>query len=147
MYTIHKAKQEDAKAIQEVLQKTWKATYKDVKEFTNGFTSDESINQLAEAIRKGFNIQVAKDNSKVVGIASASNGELRQLYVLPKYQGQGIGLALMARYEVSSVYVANYVPAVDFYKKNGFKIVREEVRTFESISIPTYYMTKKKFIS
>ena len=65
--------------------------------------------------------------------------------VVPAYQGQGVGRALMNRYvehldgEKIEGYLETDKPVnVDFYKKFGFAVVHEE----KVIGVPTWYMRR-----
>lgn len=76
---------------------------------------------------------VAKDKNKTVGFSYAvkkpTQGEIRSIYILPKYQGKGIGkllITLMIDWlggkNPITLEVANYAKqTIKFYKKLGFK--------------------------
>ena len=72
------------------------------------------------------------ENEKIKGFVSVCNNTLAAIFVSPKMQGKGIGRQLMNKAkEISSdlnlsVYKENQ-KSVDFYRKCGFSIVKEQV--------------------
>ena len=141
---IRNAIPEDATGITEVLYKTWLATYpnkelgiteQDIeKSFEKSFTP-ESINSLAKKIGSDLPNEkrlVATYGSKVVGVATMvrneDNNQLRTIYVLPEFQGKGIGKMLWQEAKKfcdpnkdTIVEVATYSQnTIEFYKKLGF---------------------------
>ncbi len=144
------ASPEDAKGVAEVFYKTWLATYPneevgitvdDVEDrFKDAFT-EENLAKRADKIanpEEGASFLVAKDGDKVIGLcriaASENHNQLQAIYVLPEYQGQGVGNMLWeeAKKSFSSesktiVHVARYNKnAIAFYKKLGFQETGKE---------------------
>jgi ribosomal protein S18 acetylase RimI-like enzyme len=136
---------EDAHGIQEVFYKTWLATYpnadagitvEDIEDKFKDAFSEETLNKRREKIAnppEGQFLLIAKDDDKVVGLCSVikevERNKLSTLYVLPEYQGKGIGRALWERargfldtnkdtYLEVATYNAN---AIAFYTKLGFE--------------------------
>ncbi len=141
---VSRAKPEDARGMQEVFYKTWLNTYPNVENgisvddiedrYKNAFT-DETINKRAERILhppEGETVFVAKEDEKVVGLCFVEKypekNQIQAIYVLPEYQGKGIGKKLWS--EAKKVFdagkdviieVATYnTQAIEFYKKLGF---------------------------
>ncbi len=135
---------EDFDGVQNVWHKTWLATYpssevgvsiEDInKYFLNAFPP-ERIERLKSEVRKpkeGVFNYVAKINGKVVGhfvfILDEKCDQLESIYILPEYQGRGIGrlfwekaLKLVTKNKPVKVNVMSYNQnAIDFYKKLGF---------------------------
>jgi len=141
---IMEAVQVDVPGIEEVLYRTWLATYpneefgitiddiedrfknrmsKEILEKRKKYIASHSINELA---------LVAKKAGKVVGfcrvIRREDKNELLAIYVLPEHQGRGVGKLLWqrAKYFFDSgkntiVQVAVYnEKAIRFYEKLGF---------------------------
>ena len=95
-----------------------------------------------DAFRWLDNILVAKDGDRVVGFVGYGHhgpedpdtGEVFALYVLPEYQGTGVGQRLMdAALEKLSACphlclwaVKGNARAIRFYEKNGFRLNGEE---------------------
>lgn len=138
------AEAKDVRGMQEVYYRTWLATYPNVEHgitiddiedhFKEDFT-EETLAARAEHIRNplpGRTLLFAKDGDKVVGICSLHVTEeinkLRTIYVLPEYQGKGVGTMLWNEIQKSRdpnkdtyVAVATYnAQAIGFYKKLGF---------------------------
>jgi ribosomal protein S18 acetylase RimI-like enzyme len=135
---VRTAMETDLPAIRRLLVETWHATYdavygvERVTEITDDWHSIPALRQRLE--RPWSEFIVADDGTTIGGMAYAESDEerktvtLRQLYVLPQFQGRGIGGMLMdevlnafadaemARLEVEA---ANE-RAVDFYKAFGF---------------------------
>ncbi len=135
---------EDAKGITTVLYKTWLNTYpneklgitiEDIEESYKDVFSEEQIEERAERLKHIPDNQkrvVAKDSDSVVGVATMvkndANNQLRTMYVLPEYQGKGIGTSLWNEVKnfidplkETIVHVADYNEnAIKFYEKLGF---------------------------
>ena len=144
MTTIEKPKVEDVREIQEVFYKTWLATYPneevgitvaDIEEkYKNRFSKaalEKRRNNISDKSENSLFL-VAKDSGAVVGVCRLKKeenyNELEAIYVLPSYQGKGIGKMLWDRAveflgdkKDVIVHVVTYnEKAINFYKKIGF---------------------------
>lgn len=164
MIEILEAKPEDARDIHNLLKKTWFDTYpnekagiskEDISKFIEERFTEDSIALRAEAIknkgeRKMF--LVAKDGESVVGnclfLNNEQNYQLKAIYVLPEYQGKGIGQMfwkyaqnfLTGKKDII-VWVASYnEKAINFYEKLGF------VKTDKDISSQAFEIFPGKHI-
>lgn len=154
--SIEKSKPEDVKDINNILYQTWIDTYpneelgvtvEDIKNsFKDSFT-EEYINNVKEKISnadKNNKLYLsAKDGDKIVGVCMVKKQDeqnlLQTIYILPEYQGLGIGQMLwdeakkfLDPNKETRLEVVDYTKAVDFYKKLGFvetgnKFQREEI--------------------
>jgi GNAT superfamily N-acetyltransferase len=111
----------DAEGITTVYYKTWLATY-----------PNKEIGITREDIEESYKDSFTEESDRVVGVArmirNENNNQLQTIYVLPEFQGKGIGKMLWA--EAKSfcdpakdiiVQVATYNQnAIEFYKKLGF---------------------------
>src|SRR5688572_14658396 len=104
---IAPASPEDVVGMQEVFYKTWLATYPneevgvtvdDVEDFYKDSLTEETLTKRRERIAKppeGESLLLAKIGGKVVGLCrvqkSKDRNQLRALYVLPDFQGKGVG--------------------------------------------------------
>ena len=143
MIEIIKAKLEDAEGIQEVQYYTWLKTYpneklgivkEDIEERFKDRLSEEKLAKRREEILHPISgaMFVAKENGRVIGFCKTGllegNNEIQAIYVLPEYQGKGIGKILWNEAQKSLnpqkntvVHVATYNEnAIAFYKKLGF---------------------------
>lgn len=135
---------DDVEDIEEVFYKTWLATYPNeefgitVDDIEDRFKDRQAPKGLAERKariadpRSGSMLLVAKDAGRVVGVCyvvvHADKNQLQSLYVLPEYQGKGVGRALWheaQKYLDSAkdtiVQVAIYnTNAIAFYERFGF---------------------------
>lgn len=144
MIIIQKPKKEDIEGIQRVFYETWLATYpnedigittEDIEDKFKGRFLPEVIQKRAESVLNLAENQifiVAKDGDIVVGVCRAEKketyGELMAIYVLPKYQRNGIGKMFWEEVKIffgnekeMIVHVAIYnKQAINFYNKLGF---------------------------
>lgn len=134
--------------IRNVRYKTWRATYPNVElgitvddiesEFAKYPDTEEGKAKLREDHKKYYadpNLKylIAKDGSEVVGFflgkKSEKSNRLLAIYVLPEYQGKGVGSKLIQKGlewfgndKDIFVNLASYnESAKEFYKKFGFK--------------------------
>lgn len=151
---IRNVKPEDVRSLVNVFYTTWLATYPN-KEF--GITEDdihhnfkdsytsENIERRAKHIKElptNERYVAAVIDDSIVGLSRAilhkDKNQLQALYVLPAFQGRGIGKMLWDTVrkdfnikKPTIVHVATYnTPAISFYKKLGFsetgKVFSEE---------------------
>ncbi|MDO8510392.1 MAG: GNAT family N-acetyltransferase [bacterium] len=142
--TIENARPSDARGIQTVFYKTWLDTYPNEQ---YGITRDDVEDRYKEAfttrlVKRENQIQnlppnhrffVARDRGSVTGVCHAivhnDRNELQAIYVLPEYQGKGIGKMLWERAlnffdPRKDIYVKVAVynqKAIGFYKRFGFQ--------------------------
>lgn len=136
MFFVRTASAQDIPAIGAVLATTWRATYTPfygaakVEEIIASWHSPQAI--TANIARLNGEYLVADDGKQIAGIAFASLKErkvtLHQLYILPQFQGQGVGKLLYQEIENSfadadkialEVEPQNYA-AISFYEAQGF---------------------------
>jgi ribosomal protein S18 acetylase RimI-like enzyme len=135
---------DDVVDIQEVFYKTWLATYpneelgitvEDIEDRYKDRLSEDNIAKRKEQIAtppEGQTLLVARDDDRVIGICrvvrKSDRNQLQAIYVLPEYQGKGIGgelweaaKKLFDKAKDTYVEVASYnANAIGFYKKLGF---------------------------
>jgi ribosomal protein S18 acetylase RimI-like enzyme len=170
---IIKATPEDIVGIQEVFYKTWLDTYPneevgitidDIEDRYKDTFTQEVLNKRAEQIAnppEGHTLLIAKEDKKVIGlcriIKSKEQNRLQAIYVLPEYQGKGIGkqlwneaLNFFEKKNAIVVAVASYNKnAINFYKKLGFedsgkRREDEKFRMKSGALIPEMEMIKKQ---
>ena len=121
--------------------KCWQETYPGLvsQEYLDKFTLEKSEER---AFQWRDNILVAKEGDRVVGFVGYGHhgpedpdtGEVFALYVLPEFQGMGVGQRLMdAALDKLSAFphlclwaVKGNGRAIRFYEKNGFRLNGEE---------------------
>lgn len=136
---------DDTNEIQKVLFNTWLASYADfipitdIQWYFNNYYSEINFAQLFDdPLSIGF---VAEMKKHIVGYARMKiNHEqkrcyLESLYVLPQFQGKGIGTDLIKIVEQRAVkhsfkqiwlgVMEKNVPSLEWYKKLGFNFVEE----------------------
>lgn len=136
---------EDTAAIQKVLFNTWVASYADfipmtdIQWYFNNYYSEINFARLHED-SLFWNI-VAEIKGHIVGYARGKHDPahnryyLESLYVLPEFQGKGIGSDLLKMIEQKArdnnhdsvwlgVMVQN-IPSLEWYKKLGFQFVEQ----------------------
>lgn len=135
---VRTASERDLAAVRALLAETWHATYDAVygaarvTEITNEWHSVASLK--TRLTRPNSEFLVADDGKEIAGMAFAAasaDGKslmLHQLYVLPSFQGRGIGTMLLEEIEDSfpealvirlEVEEAN-LQAIRFYEAHGF---------------------------
>lgn len=142
---ISVAKLGDVEGIQDVFYLTWLDTYPNKE---NGITVDdieykfkdrlteEGIKRATEKIvnpPEGSTTFVSKEDNKIIGVCkilvSPEENRLGAIYILPEYQGKGVGKKLWEQaikyfnfnkdiFVSVAVYNTN---AIEFYKRLGFK--------------------------
>jgi ribosomal protein S18 acetylase RimI-like enzyme len=105
MFFVRTAGEGDLEAVRTLLVETWHATYdpiygpERVTEITDSWHSIDALRRRLD--RPNSEFLVADDGERIAGMAFAAvdkDGKtvmLHQLYVLPAYQGHGIGGALL----------------------------------------------------
>ena len=136
---------DDERGMAEVFYKTWLDTYPneeagitidDIEDRYKDTFTEESLRKRRERtanLPEGENLILAKENEKVVGVCRAirhpDKNQIQALYVLPEYQGRGVGRLLWEEAQKSFdlnkdiiVQVATYnSKAIGFYEKLGFE--------------------------
>jgi len=88
----------------------------------------------------------------MAGVAGFQNesGTVAGIFVEPKHQGEGIGRKLVQRMEekaskegLDQIETLASLEAIDFYKKNGYKVTEEKKQDIEGKDIGIKVMTKK----
>ncbi|MEP7192133.1 MAG: GNAT family N-acetyltransferase [Actinomycetota bacterium] len=138
---IRAADGNDLRAVVDVGRRTWPLTYGPIAGedyvamgLAKWWTEDATI----PAIRSG-RVTVAEVDGEVVGIASVGSHEdylvLWKLYVLPEYQGKGIGSALVEsvvaaatglHHQIRISYLEGNTLAEAFYRGKGFVEISRE---------------------
>ena len=135
MIRVRRAWPADADAVREVGLETWPVAYDGLAspEFiAEGLTAWWSTEAVERGIRQGITL-VAVTDERVVGMVGLGQEEgfwvMWKLYVLPRYQGKGVGKALLdaaiaalptgTEQLLLDVLISNE-PAIAFYRKHGF---------------------------
>lgn len=140
--TVREAVLDDLDAVLVVGHGTWPATYEPIAgaDYVRmGLAKWWTAEATAPALRAG-RVLVAEVEGEIVGMASSGllDGRLVlwKLYVLPSFQGHGVGSALMdavlaraarAYDEIRLAYLDGNVQAAGFYRSRGFVELQREV--------------------
>jgi ribosomal protein S18 acetylase RimI-like enzyme len=135
---VRTASKRDIPTISQLLGQVWHDTYDNiygvekVNEVTAQWHSKSALERNLKLPASEF--LVADDGKTIAGTAFASQIEpktakLHQLYILPEFQGKGVGKLLLEEIEDSFFEVQNLVleveelnePAIRFYKKYGYR--------------------------
>jgi diamine N-acetyltransferase len=144
MITIKQASPADISTIQEIARKTWPDTYgtilssEQLEYMLDKFYSDESLNNNFQNNQLFF---IVYENDIPLGFAGIEHHYLglnktriHKIYILPTAHGKGIGNLLLTKIETLAqqekstclnLNVNRFNEAVGFYKKQGFKIIKE----------------------
>lgn len=172
MANIRAARVEDVEGIQQVFYITWLSTYpneecgittEDVHDRFKDVMSPERLEKRRRDIgdkASSKQLFVAVVDEQIVGVCRVSKEELHNkldaLYVLPEYQGQGIGTALwkgaliyLGTHKDILVAVATYnTKAIAFYARRGFvdtdrRFIEERLQMKSGSNIPQMEMVLK----
>ena len=92
-------------------------------------TREEDMKFFRDRVFPVFDLTVAELDGQIAGYSAVSPGWLEQLYVLPQFQGQGVGARLLARAKEGQpafqfwVFQRN-LNARRFYEHHGARLVR-----------------------
>jgi GNAT superfamily N-acetyltransferase len=131
-YVIRPARYEDAEGISRTIISALRET--NAEDYSKAVIArvEGSFSRLAvlDLLRRRT-VFVAAVEDNIVGTASLDGEVVRTVFILPEYQGRGIGRALMARVELAAITsnvalltVPSSVTAEPFYAKLGFRVVR-----------------------
>ncbi|MCB5238575.1 GNAT family N-acetyltransferase [Niallia circulans] len=158
MIIIRKMKKSDINSVRKIAAVTWKNTYSEFipeviqEKVLNDAYSDEEMNKR---FISSLNL-IAEYNDEITGYAFFSGDlsrkeiYLESLYIHPNFQGKGIGKQLLnsgiKKYSDPStislsVYKGN--SNLFFYKKEGFKITKENTGNFYGHPMTFMVMTKE----
>lgn len=139
--TIRNMNKEDINQVQTVAKTSWNSTYEGIiplelqERFLNTAYSDEMMVKRLN----GSSLYVAEIGGEIVGFANFSpvrenrEVELGAIYLLPEYQGKGIGTALLQE-GIKNVNGAKSVKisvekenksGTNFYHAKGFEVLSE----------------------
>ena len=140
---IREARPEDALAISALIIAAIKET--NAKDYPASFIEKLPENFSPEQItsrmlaRKTY---VSLKDGKITGTASLDKSTIRSVFVMPRFQGLGIGLALMkhieelaTKNEIKELTVPSSITAEAFYQKLGYAKVCEEYEGVEKIIV------------
>ena len=144
MITIREASTNDIAIIQNIAYQTWPETYGEILSkaqldfMLNKFYSEENLVSNFRNNHLFFIIEDHKFPIGFLGIEHNYNNEMatkiHKIYILPNNQGKGIGkicidfvidLAKVKGLEKVTLNVNKFNKALNFYEKNGFKIIKD----------------------
>jgi len=134
---------DDIEIIQDIAHKTWPITYNNIiskRQIDFMLEMMYSEKSLQRQIFQGSTFIIAEDDNNPVGFAGFKELEhkifkLDKLYILPNTHNKGVGKALLQEVikrileiggEEIQLQVNRKNPAVGFYSKMGFDILREQ---------------------
>ena len=142
---IIEVSKKDVFRIKKIAELTWPDTFKEIlseEQIRYMLNWMYSLDVLATQIENGHQFYILTDNGIDLGFIgtelnypSIGNAKIHKIYVLPEYQGKGVGLKLIEQVEMVSktnniisltLNVNRFNKAIDFYLKNDFKIIKEE---------------------
>ena len=159
---VRTASKRDLTTVSKLLGEVWHATYDAIYgvEKVSKITSEwHSVNALEKHLSKpASEFLVADDGKQIAAMAFASQindnaVKLHQLYILPNFQGRGIGKMLLDEVEESFFEAREFVleveeknsTAIGFYEKQGYiKTGNVEDCGQDASGIPALIFTKKR---
>ena len=155
-FTIRKMQKEDISHVQNIAKTSWNDTYEGIipVEIQEGFLEMAyNVEMMNKRLENSF-LFVSEVNGNLVGFANfsslneAGETELSAIYLYPKYQGKGIGTALLnegidhlesAKRVFIDVEKENKT-GLTFYQAKGFEIVSEFDDNFNGHILKTVRM-------
>lgn len=164
MITFHEGNIKDIPLIRELTFKIWPVTYgpilsrEQIDYMLEMMYSPASLEQ--QMLEQGHRFVIAYESSQPAGFASFSRKDtdnaaykLHKIYVLPGFQGKGVGKKLIDHIIQSilpvgaktlELNVNRHNTAKTFYEKQGFEIVRtEDIAIGKGYFMNDYVMEKK----
>ena len=142
MIHIIDAREKDIPLINDLAIKTWPSTFKNIlckEQITYMLEWMYSYSSLSKQMQKGHHFLLVKAADQNCGYCSYVNKTkktiLQKIYILPESQGLGIGKSLLKEVilrarqsgkKTLQLNVNRYNKAVNFYQKQGFKIISTE---------------------
>ena len=160
MITFKIATESDIEMIIDLAIKSWFPTYKNINSKEQNeymFSIWYSPEGLLKQMNEGQTFILILDGDKYIGYASYTmivehEFKLNKIYVLPESKGKGFGKKLLNEIEniVKSknclklfLNVNRGNNAVEFYKSQGYQIIREENIPFDNFWMNDYLMCKQ----
>lgn len=95
-------------------------------------------------------ICVAEDGNKIVGVGSLKGNEITAIYVKSNMVGRGVGSSVLAHLEefakeqsCTELSMDSSLTAVNFYKKHGYKKVRNSCHQAGDVKLSCVVMKKQ----
>ncbi len=94
------------------------------------YTHEDNLRHFRDVVMREYQVWLAVADSEVVGLIAFSEGDVDQLYVEPRWQGRGVGSALLERAkELSPRGITLHTHqrnerARAFYEGRGFRIAK-----------------------
>jgi GNAT superfamily N-acetyltransferase len=142
---IRRATASDVEALSNLIDRTLVASNAPDYEtrFIDMMRESMSATQLAARLAER-DCFVAIDSGEIVGTASWSGGRLRQMYVAPEHQRNGLGRQLVRHIEAharsqgaAKIELSSSHTARGFYEKLGYQMI-----CYQSDGVPTWLMRK-----
>lgn len=146
-HTIKKMNEEDISAVQKVAKVCWHDTYEGIipNEIQDAFLEQAYSNDMMKRRLERSHLFIAEAEGEIAGFANFSpikhgnEAELGAIYILPQYQGIGIGTALLQEgigylEGVKKLYVcveAENEKGKAFYNAKGFAALERFEEDFE----------------
>ncbi|MDR7017345.1 GNAT family N-acetyltransferase [Acinetobacter sp. 3657] len=137
---IEIAQQQDAKVILNVIKKSivsCSLDHQDNQNVIDEWLSNKTEENIINWINNSYSYVYKKDN-KIVGFILMSKGGVILLnYVLPDYQGDGIGSAMIdfiisLSHQLDKITLESTLTAKKFYERKNF-IILEEIYEYEKL--------------
>lgn len=155
-YTIRYMNEDDIAAVQKVATICWHDTYEEIlpKEVREAFLEQLYSHDMMKRRLERSHLFIAEVDGEAAGFANFSpvkygnEAELGAIYILPQYQGIGIGTALLQKgiehlEQVKKLYVCVEVEnekGKAFYRAKGFSALEKFEEDFEGYTLETMRM-------
>lgn len=158
-FNIREMHSGDIQEVQQVAKRSWNSTYEGIipLEIQESFLKSAYNDEMMQKRLESSFIYVSEIDGKIVGFANFlpvkddGRTELLAIYLIPEYQGKGIGTALLneginnleGAIEVFINVEKENNLGTTFYQAKGFKVVSEFDDDFEGHTLKTVGMVLK----
>jgi len=147
---IRKFEPEDAQVCSALMQDHYRNHALDLPEVARKRIADARSTEYVKLISKDRVLVVAELENKIIGMGGLKGDEIRHMYVDRAFQKKNIGSAILKVLEeearnkgLLSITVNSVFYAVEFYSKNGFKIVQSTQIERHGLNIDAILLEKK----
>lgn len=128
-YTIREFNLSDLDTVRKVIVDTIEACYPAAycKEAVDFFKDHHRVKKLVKSAKKDYIVVLEMDGS-IVGTGTLEGDEITRVFVLPEYQGLGLGKAIMETLEekarsqgIKAVNIDASLVSLDFYHHLGYE--------------------------
>ncbi len=150
--SIRKATPDQSGLVRQIVEASVRGSYSGVycEEAVDMFLEHHSLENILEGLEKDL-VLLSYEGEEPVGVGCLRGEEIRQIYILPAFQGRGHGTRLLLALEAAAikagqrqVYLDASIPGKPLYKKHGYREVSHEQVIGKQGGILDYWRMEKQ---